>query len=122
VDRPTVRPATGPLPSGIVPASARRLVGTWEPAKGPTGGAELTIVADGRYTAYDGCNGGGGTWAVGRGGSLAVRAGGMSAKFCDGTHVPVPDWFDTANAAGFDGRTMVLFGKDGSVHRLERVR
>ena len=100
----------GPLPAGLVPATAARLVGTWVPVTLPKGaepGASfVTFQANHHWSGSDGCNGGAGRWALGQGGSFRATSGPQTAIGCQGR--PVPGWVAGAGVAAFNGSQLVL--------------
>ena len=104
-----------PFPTGLRPATTVALVGTWLPAKGGPG--SVTFNRDGTYKGSDGCNGYGGQWISGPGGSLVVTASGSTMIGCAGTNVPFEA--SSATRAAFDGDTLVLVASDG--HVIDRL-
>jgi len=57
------------VPAKLTPATSTTLLGTWIPASGamPTN-PHVTFGSDGTWTGTDGCNDGGGRWAIDAGG------------------------------------------------------
>jgi heat shock protein HslJ len=109
-----------PLPAGVEPATAEALLGTWVPvAYQVSTDPHVTFTADGRWKGSDGCNGGGGRFAVGDAGMMLTTAGPSTLIGCEGA--PVPTWLGQATSAGFDRGWLLLFGLDGNeVGRLDR--
>ena len=99
-----------PLPSGLVPATAKQLVGAWVPASLPLKHwrqtPHLTFTSDRNWSGSDGCNGLGGRWSLGRGGSLVVVSMGSTLIGCD--NVSVEWWLFKATRAAFRGRLWSL--------------
>jgi hypothetical protein len=112
------RPA--PLPLGFAAASANRLPGRWAPVtEPPLSEPYVEFEADGSYTASDGCNDGGGRWALERGGGLLATSGPFTLVYCEG--VAVPSWMAAATSAGMDpAGFLVLFDRAGA--ELGRLR
>jgi len=113
-----------PLPAGLVPASGKQLLGRWVPAKASPGHAPhqpyLLLNADGVWSGSDGCNGLGGRWSLGSGGTILVAAGPQTTMLCTGITF-VGEWLVQATRAGFQGRTLVLVNAAGKVTgRLRR--
>ena len=111
--------------SGLRPATAATLVGTWRSER-PANAAQLastvtlTIEADGRWTSSDGCRQRSGTWTIGQDGALQVSSTGAVATGCvtDAMSGGVGPWTTAARAA-FDGHQLVLLAADG--HELGRL-
>jgi hypothetical protein len=117
-----------PLPSSLAPATRAALVGSWVsalPRPSSSGLShdvtpEITLHADGTYTGTDGCNGTSGRWNADDSGALVVTSGPSTLVGCD--NVAVGQWLAAATAAGFDGKVLVLVGKDGAeTGRLTRA-
>jgi len=112
--REAFRPAA-PLPAGLEPADRSRLIGRWVPADGAGRSAPqppfALLAADGGWRGSDGCNGQGGRWVAGVGGSLLAVAGPQTLIGCDG--VSVGSWLSSASWAGFDGKVLVLLDEAG---------
>ncbi len=104
-------------PSGEAPGgpSSEELVGTWVLDETFSGRVQpfLTIVADGTWTASDGCNGVQGTWTLGDGGALTTTAGPHTLIACDGK--PLPTLFADAKKVAVDGETLILKDAAGEV-------
>ncbi|KQZ08495.1 hypothetical protein ASD23_08720 [Agromyces sp. Root1464] len=112
------RPA--PLPPNIAAATPEQLVGRWEPI-GSTGTTDphVEFAIDGSWLGSDGCNGGGGRWAVGPDGQFFATSGPTTLMGCDGAFVP--SWVATARLAGFDGTRLLLLDQEGrEIGRLVR--
>ncbi|MEV4640701.1 hypothetical protein AB0J80_25505 [Actinoplanes sp. NPDC049548] len=112
---------TATLPSNLRPAGRAELVGRWVPVGGVQASpkpAHLELRGDGRYAAWDGCNGSGGGWTVKPAGTVLATAGVSTLIGCD--NVPVGQWLSSARLAGFDGETLVLF--DPQAAELGRLR
>ncbi|HEY9523474.1 MAG TPA: hypothetical protein VIR33_09545 [Thermopolyspora sp.] len=109
-----------PLPAGVKPATADALLGTWVPvAYAVKTDPHVTFTTDGRWEGSDGCNGGGGRFALGERGMLLTTAGPSTLIGCEGA--PVPAWVAQATSSGFDRDWLLLFDLDGNeVGRLER--
>jgi hypothetical protein len=122
---PTLDPATtqklrevpAPLPAGTTPATATTIVGKWTPDPKPasTNGKEpfLQFDADGEWTDSDGCNGGGGRWALGSDGEFLSVAGAIAGVGCNGpvTEIPV----DHTKRMAISGGVLTLYAADGHV-------
>jgi heat shock protein HslJ len=108
------------LATGLTAATAEALLGTWVPvAYAVKTNPHVTFTADGRWTGSDGCNDGGGRFAVGGGGMLLSTAGPSTLIGCEGA--PVPTWVAQATSAGFDKDWLLLFDLDGNeIGRLDR--
>ncbi len=125
------RLATGPpLPGEQTPATAKTILGRWEPIPPPgtmqtPGQAQppssfVTFAADGSWSGSDGCNAQGGRWRIGPGGSLVTTAGPSTLIGCAG--FPVGSWVSQARRAGLDGSMLVLLDAGGhDVAQLGRV-
>ncbi len=116
-----------PLPANLVPATRSQLVGAWVSAlPRPSSGLShdttpgVTLAADGRYHATDGCNGTDGRWAADDHGAIVATEGPSTLIGCDS--VPVGHWLAGATTAGFEGTVLVLVGRDGTeTGRLRRA-
>jgi heat shock protein HslJ len=108
------------LAAGLTAATADALLGTWVPvAYAVKTNPHVTFGADGRWEGSDGCNGGGGRFAVGERGMLLTTAGPSTLIGCEGA--PVPTWVAQATSAGVDRDWLLLFDLDGNeIGRLER--
>ena len=112
-----------PLPTGLVPAMERQLVGHWVPAN-PTVGhwrqtPYLAFTRNGNWSGSDGCNGLGGRWSIGPGGTLIVVS--MPSTLMGCNNVNVDWWLYRATRAAFQGRTLVLVDAAGkATGRLRR--
>jgi hypothetical protein len=107
-----------PLPSGLTAATTPALLGKWWP-KDRTTKAYAEFQAGGRWQGSDGCNGTGGSWVTGPGGSLLAVAGPSTLIGC--ANVPIGSWLNFGRRAGFDGETLVLLDIDGKeLGRLNR--
>ncbi|BCY08173.1 META domain-containing protein [Actinoplanes sp. L3-i22] len=106
--------AAAPLPAGLTPVTAPVLLGRWLPVDRPARAsrAYVEFLADGRWQGSDGCNGAGGGWAAGPGGSLVATAGASTEVGCD--NVPVNRALATTRRAGLDGTTLVLLDVTGT--------
>lgn len=100
------------LPGSLAPATTASLLGTWVPASGAMAtNPNATFAADGSWTGMDGCNGGGGRWAVDAGGWFLTTASLSTQIGCDGA--PIPAMVGATSRVAFDGATLVLLGHDG---------
>jgi heat shock protein HslJ len=100
------------LPQRLTPAARTALTGRWVPAAEAGGGrAYLELLADGSWRGSDGCNGVGGRWVAGPGGTVLAVGGASTLMACAGS--PVGNWFEQARRAGLDGRTLVLVDDRG---------
>ena len=111
-----------PVPAALRPAQPAQLVGRWFPADGGSAAPRqpfAELLADGRWSGSDGCNGQGGRWIAGAGGSLLAVAGPQTLIGCTGADVG--GWLSNAPRAGFDGELLVLLNPAGKeVARLSR--
>ena len=112
-----------PLPSGLVPATGKQLVGQWVPASLRVGHWHqtpyLTFTPNGNWSGSDGCNGLGGRWSMGSGGSLVVVESPSTLIGCN--NVNVEWWLFRAARAAFRGPTLLFVDASGSVtSRLRR--
>ena len=113
--------AAAKLPSGLTPASAETLLGKWVPvAYAVSTDPHVVFDADGTWTGSDGCNGGGGRWAVGESGEFLATSGPSTLIYCEGA--PVPSWVAQATSAGFNADDwLLLFDASGAeIGRLAR--
>jgi len=100
------------LPSRLTPATAATLTGTWVPATGAMPmNPHVTFAADGSWTGTDGCNGGGGRWAIDNDGRFLTTTGSSTLIGCDGA--PIPAMVGATSRMAFDGATLVLLDHDG---------
>lgn len=109
-----------PLPEELRPATAAHLAGRWVPADGTyETDPHVVLHDDGSWSGTDGCNGGGGDWALTDAGWLLSTGGPTTAIWCDGA--PVDWWVAGASLAGLDGSVLVLLDRDatelGRLHR-----
>jgi hypothetical protein len=118
-----LRAAPRPLPPDATPATAKTIVGTWKPdpshssATGKAPFAEFSL--DGSWRTYDGCNGGGGRWALGSDGDFLATTGATAGVGCAGPVTDVP--VDKARRAAVSGDVLSLYAADGRlVARLTR--
>jgi hypothetical protein len=113
---------SAPLPARLRAVVRDDLTGRWQPAEGNGGGPKppfLEFTADGGWRGSDGCNGTGGRWVSGAGGTLLATSGPTTLMLCPG--VPVGGWLNDTRRAGLDGDDLVLVGGDGEpVGRLRR--
>lgn len=100
------------LPDGLRPAVAQDLVGRWEPPGSFTTDPHVVFHDDGTWSGSDGCNGGGGAWALDDGGRLLATAGLQTLMACDGAGVPGA--VGAAARAALDGGRLVLLDADGT--------
>jgi heat shock protein HslJ len=110
-----------PLPDGLTPATAQRLVGRWLPVKPRSDNpreAYLGINADGSWEGSDGCNGLGGRWIGGPDGLVMATMGVMTLIGCNNDQTA--EAFPLARRAGFDGDVLVLVSAAGS--EMARLR
>jgi len=117
--REALRPPAA-LPDTLEPAAAAFLHGRWVPMNGasPTD-PHVAFDAEGGWSGSDGCNGGGGRWAVDDDGRLPTTSGPSTMIGCEGA--PVPTWVATAQRAAIDGDLLVLVAQDGAdIARLTR--
>lgn len=114
--------APAPLPAGLRPAAPTELARRWLPVRGPGASSpeppHAQLRPDGSWTGSDGCNGQGGRWVAGAGGSFLAVAGAQTLIGCDG--VNVGGWLSDAGRAGFDGDQLVLLDRAGK--ELGRLR
>jgi hypothetical protein len=113
--RAEFRPAA-PLPAGLVAAAPGQLVGRWVPADG-RGSKSLRpalaeLTAEGEWHGSDGCNGLGGRWAAGAGGTMLAVTGPSTLIGCD--NVNIGGWLSDVARAGFDGDLLVLVDRSGT--------
>lgn len=102
-----------PLPQELQPATAGRLTGRWVPADGRyETDPHVVLHEDGTWSGTDGCNGGGGAWALHENEWLLSTAGPSTAIGCEGA--PVDWWVGGASLAGFDGDVLVLLDRDAA--------
>lgn len=111
-----------PVPAALRPAEPAQLVGRWVPADGAGATAPrppfAELLGEGRWRGSDGCNGQGGRWIGGAGGSLLAVAGPQTLIGCVGADVG--GRLSTASRAGFDGELLVLLDTAGKeVARLK---
>jgi hypothetical protein len=100
------------VPAKLTPATSAMVTGTWVPATGAMAtNPHATFAADGSWTGTDGCNGGGGRWAIDAGGRFLTTASLSTAIGCDGA--PIPAMVTATTRMAFDGATLVLLGRDG---------
>lgn len=100
------------VPAKMTPATSATVTGTWVPATGAMAtNPHATFAADGSWTGTDGCNGGGGRWAIDAGGRFLTTASSSTAIGCDGA--PIPAMVTATTRMAFDGATLVLLGRDG---------
>jgi hypothetical protein len=80
------------------------------------------LLADGRWSGWDGCNGQGGRWTGGAGGALVAVAGPQTLVACLGA--AVGHWLSTASRAGLTtSQLLVLLDRDGrEIARMQRAR
>jgi heat shock protein HslJ len=115
--------ANRPLPTGLVPAVERQLIGHWFSAN-PTVGhwpqtPYLAFTPNGNWSGSDGCNGLGGRWSLGSSGTLVVVSSPSTLIGCN--NVDVGAWLSQATRAALQGRTLVLVSAAGKVTgRLRR--
>lgn len=85
-----------PLPAGMTAATAEQVAGRWTVSGAPvTTNPWVELAADGTWQGSDGCNGGGGRWAIDVDGQLVISALGATTDIgCDGA--PLPDLMSTA--------------------------
>ncbi|MFB8230685.1 META domain-containing protein [Cellulosimicrobium sp. NPDC055967] len=108
-----------PLPDGLEPAAVRDVVGRWEPSGFFAGDPHVVFHGDGTWSGSDGCNGGGGAWALDDGGRLLATAGLQTLIACDGAGVPGA--VSGAARVALDRGRLVLLGADGTeIVRLVR--
>ncbi|MHA6694193.1 META domain-containing protein [Homoserinimonas sp. A520] len=101
--------APAPLPGELEPATADALDGKWVPVDTTPTDPHVVFNAGGTWTGSDGCNGGGGRWAVDGDGGFLATSGPSTLMFCEGA--PVPAWVAQASAAGMD--------TDGHLHLFD---
>ncbi|HEU4807857.1 MAG TPA: hypothetical protein VFT01_06305 [Homoserinimonas sp.] len=92
--------APAPLPSELEPAAADALEGTWVSPAIASAEPHAAFSADGNWTGSDGCNGGGGRWAVDGAGGFLATSGPSTLIYCEGA--AIPSWVAQAASAGFD--------------------
>lgn len=113
--------AAAALPGELVPATADTLAGKWVPvAYSVSTDPQAVFSADGTWTGSDGCNGGGGRWAVGESGEFLATSGPSTLIYCEGA--PVPSWVAQATSAGVNADDwLLLFDASGAeIGRLSR--
>jgi hypothetical protein len=128
---PTLDPATAQklrtvprsLPAGVTPASDRTIPGTWTPSPpnpSQTGKQPfLEFETDGSWTSYDGCNGGGGRWALGTAGDFVSIAGATAGVGCNNPVTDIP--LQHTRRAAVSGDVLTLYDTDGrALLRLDR--
>ena len=113
--------AAAQLPATLIPATAETLAGKWVPvAYSVSTDPHVLFDADGTWTGSDGCNGGGGRWAIGSAGEFLATSGPSTLIGCEGA--PVPSWVGQATSAGFNANDwLLLFDASGiEIGRLAR--
>ncbi len=111
-----------PVPAGLRPADPAELVGRWVPADGAGAAAPqppfVQLSAGGSWSGSDGCNGQGGRWVGGAGGSLLAVAAPQTLMSCCGADVG--GWLCTASRAAFAGELLLLLDSAGT--QIARLR
>jgi hypothetical protein len=113
--------AAAALPAGLSPATAGAIAGKWTPsALVVSTDPHVVFHPDGTWTGSDGCNGGGGRWALGASGEFMATSGPSTLIGCEGA--PVPSWVAQASSAGIDadGRLLLFDAAGAEVGSLER--
>jgi hypothetical protein len=118
-----LRVVPDPLPLGAPPATPATILGKWLPIsfQRPASGKPpyVQFASDGTWKSYDGCNGGGGRWAMGSGGDFIAIAGAIAGVGCAGPVTDIP--VDKTRRAAISGGTLTLYTVDGQVlARLKR--
>lgn len=113
--------AAAKLPASLTPASAETLLGKWVPvAYAVSTDPHVEFGSNGIWTGSDGCNGGGGRWAVRESGEFLATSGPSTLIGCEGA--PVPSWVAQASAAGInaDGWLLLFDAHGAEIGRLAR--
>lgn len=110
-DRASLEAAVAPLPAGLTAADRASLAGRWVPASGGTA-PFVEFNGDGTWRGSDGCNGNGGRWTSGAGGTLLATTGPSTLIACDGA--PVPEWLASTVRAGVGDGQLVLVDTTGA--------
>jgi hypothetical protein len=118
-----LRAAPRPLPAGVPPATSVTILGKWKPDHSRPGqnGKEpfAEFDADGSWKSYDGCNGGGGRWALGPAGEFVSIAGATAGVGCAGPVTDIP--LEQVRRAAVAGDVLTLYAANGKlVARLTR--
>ena len=113
--------APAALPAELQPASTDVLMGRWVPAglDVPTD-PHVAFEADRIWSGSDGCNGGGGRWAVSDNGEFLATSGPSTLIYCEGA--PVPSWVAQTTSAGIspDGLLLLFDASGTELGRLAR--
>ncbi len=118
-DRQALAPAA-PLPAGVTPITAQTVAGRWVAADGVRRlqEAHIELSAGGEWSGSDGCNGEGGRWVAGAGGTLLATSRPMTTMGCD--NHPAGTWLYQARSAAIDGEQLIFF--DRAARELGRLR
>jgi hypothetical protein len=106
-----------PLPAGAAPATD--ILGRWIAADATSTSPEepyVEFLADGTYTATEGCNATGGRWVLGDSADFLATAGIRTDMGCD--MIEIPAWVSTAASIGTeldesDATVLTLYDRDG---------
>lgn len=117
-DRAALEGEVAPLPAGLTAVDRTSVTGRWVPATGATT-PFIEFRDDGSWTGSDGCNGNGGRWATGPGGTLLATTGPSTLIGCDGA--PIAAWLSSTVRAGLSAGQLVLVDAAGAeVGRLKK--
>lgn len=107
---------------GTAPATPESLVGTWSLAEKVNAPEQpyLSFLADGSWSASDGCNRARGGWDLDADGAISVTAGPQTRLECDGA--ALPDALTTAERVEVRGDVLILHGARAAVTELARTR
>ena len=106
-----------PLPDGVRPPTAAELERRFVPDVDRSGKAFVSFDASGRWHGSDGCNGGGGVYALGSGGRLLATEGNYTLIGCSGSMAD--HWVYAASRVGLIGGDLVFY--DTHATELGRV-
>ena len=105
------------LPAGATVPTPSDLEGKWIADVPAVDQPFAEFTADGTvagaWTGSDGCNGGGGRWVLGDGGTFVASSGPSTLMYCEGA--AVPSWVSSASTVGMVGDELVFFDKAGTV-------
>ena len=112
--------AASALPAALPVATPEQLEAKWVPvAYAVSTDPHVTFNADGTWTGSDGCNGGGGRWALGQDGEFLATSGMSTLIACEGA--PVPSWVAQASTAAInsDGWLLLFDAAGAEAGRLK---